>query len=697
MSGEFNVRNPVDHDKQVERQNYQENDQGAVISADLNELIIPQANILFDYQNVTWNFTLSAMTASEFKLYQINPDSDVRKVVIAKSGVTGKYSINSVRMDGTAPGMNGSTSNNSILTTDIEIHEQGAMTFYDELASLSYLLNYKKFADIPMILELDFVGYDPITNQPTVIPGASRAWKVRILSIAANATLTGATMKYTLKCTVMRHQNDPEMVTLKQPMTISANSVGDFCSKLEEQVNESYFKDYGYLIPIMPELANNKVLNITVADSIKNVPFIADKQDTAQNAGAPKTFRMEAKDTIFTALDSMMDMAVANVDDPSKRTFVHAIVNASYVGYDPFRYKTVYKYEVFVVPYFTGDVNDIQDVRNKNTLKDFVSKATTDIINNNSTGLLNMKRYDYQFTGLNTEIVNLDIKFDTQFQLAVQRNLEGTIDQSNSAGTHESTIIINNQVFDVNTQTQQIYQHMQELSQKEATGKLTDQEEIDLARSRALFEEKNFEMEGEREQENRTMETIGLNGDRNAYIEDFGEIFDMPDLVAMSKVATESTSISVEMINIKETNSNTYDDNSTSDETNRRLIRSNYYNRAFMTRLDMTVVGDPYWLGYGDREYYSYLDAVVRAQAIEDQFTAGVANYVTSEPYLLLNLKPASSIDDTTGILKPSPASIMSQNIYRILKVTHIFSESGKFTQQLVGSLLMRSLRRGNE
>ena len=66
---------------------------------------------------------------------------------------------------------------------------------------------------------------------------------------------------------------------------------------------------------------------------------------------------------------------------------------------------------------------------------------------------------------------------------------------------------------------------------------------------------------------------------------------------------------------------------------------------------------------------------------------------MTTETYLLLNLKPIVAISDDTGILEVNQKSVFNQNFYRVNKVVSEFSSNGSFTQQLTAGLVIRSLR----
>ena len=177
---------------------------GTYSDINLNEMVLPYDNPLLSYHNYTWNFSLYTMNTDEYELFFENPDVAVSKYVIAQSGVTGKYSINSVKITSAGPATPGLTSNYSMNTCIMEIQENGGMSLFDDLVVLSNELGYKKFMDVPLVMELNFVGYDGVTGEPMIIPGLNRKWGMRINTITGSASPSGGTMSYTFTMTSTR-------------------------------------------------------------------------------------------------------------------------------------------------------------------------------------------------------------------------------------------------------------------------------------------------------------------------------------------------------------------------------------------------------------------------------------------------------------------------------------------------------------
>lgn len=677
-----------------------------VINEDLNNMIIEHENILLKYHNWTYNFALYTMSASDFKLFQVNSNEQVQRYVVAQSGVSARYSINDVKMISVSPGSPGKTTNSSILQIDMDLTEQNGMNFYNDLVVLSNQLRYKKFMDIPFILELKFIGQDQDTGVMTEIPDTRKFWKVRINTVNTSASEDGGTMTHKLNLVAMRNIYDNPAWILKEPFECTVSTFGEFCQELENKLNSMSDEQYGYLKTIIPMFNDGKFFEFTVSDKLKNMRMVVDsKQDqetgkTKSLAYGSRTFRFDAKTNISTVIDNVIDCCSSitsdNTIDPQNRQFVQVVPSVKYAGYDPYRFTSAYKYYYFVVPFFTGDVKEYNDIKPDSfNLKYFIDNAPKYNDPNTNLPKLLAKRYDYQFTGENLEILNLDLKFDSQFYLAINRNPYSALDQENSTGTHVAQqIIFGNESFNVdsNSDLGHLYEVREKVQKDIDAGTATEEQKQFAREADIALQERKTQYEGE-EQANDTFSSVA--GD-DVYIEDFRDEFDLNVAGTEGVGGSYVRTIPVETSNIAETNSNTTVENSSPFELYRRMNKSNYYNRSFLIQLDMDVIGDPYWLGWSDDAYTNYLNAALTAQQIELNEERNSANFLTSESYLILNLRPGTKISDVTGIMDISDDDIFAQTIYRVLQITHTFS-SGKFTQHLNGALIIRSLRKNAE
>ncbi len=687
-----------DPNKPYDPERYSQYD--GVTNDDLNNAIIEYENVLLKYHNYTYNFALYAMSSSDFKLFQTNSKEPVQRYVIAQSGVSARYSIGDVKMTGVSPGSPGKTTNSSILQMDMDITEQNGMNFLNDLVVMSNQLKYNKFMDIPFILELKFVGQDQDTGQMMEIPDTRKYWKVRINTVNTSSSEDGGTMTHKLNLIALRHVYDNPAWILKEPFECTVSTFGEFVTELENKMNEMSKAQYGYLQGMLPILNDGKFFDFKVSDKLKDMKMVIDsKQDaetgkTSALSYGSRAFRFDAKTNVSNAIDSVIDCCSSSSGDdidPENRQFVQVVPSVIYAGYDYIRGTTAYKYVYYIVPYWTGDVKEFKDLKQDVfNMQYFLENAPKFNDPKSNIPKLLAKRYDYQYTGDNNEILSLDIKFDSQFYLATTRNPYSAIDPGNSTGTHVAQeIIFGNETFNVgaNDDLGHLYEVQEQLITKSKTQELTEEEKQFLREASIALEERKTKYEGENQNDGLSM----VPGD-DIYIEDFRDEFDL-DVLGTQGIGSYVKTIPTEAANIAETNSNTTGENSSPYELYRRMTKSNYYNRSFLLQLDMDVVGDPYWLGWSDDAFSSYLNASLTAQQIELNAERNSANFLTSESYLLLNLRPSSKISDTTGIMDISDKDVFAQTIYRVLQVTHTFS-SGSFKQHLNGSLVIRSLRK---
>lgn len=680
---------------------------GTFSNLDLNSLVLPYDNPLLAYDNFTWLFSLYTMAPNEYEFFLDNSNAEVSKYIIAQSGVTGKYSINSVKMTVAGPATPGLTSNFTLNNITMEVQENGGMSLYDDLVVLSNELGYKKFMDVPVVLELNFVGYDPVTGEPRTITSLNRKWGVRINTIQGSASASGGTMNYTFQMAgtrggIMENRD----WTLMEPYTCTTGNFGQFVQQLEDHMNKVATDQYGYLRYRYGAFANNEFFKLicpselstmTINYDVKQSPEV---NQTSSGASAAKQFTWGADVPVSRVIDDVLDCCMPLHESTDKRRqFVNIIPVSKYVGYDPVRDTSAYKNFFYILKYKIGDVTSKDDLDSEVFNMDYFYENADKIIDENDPNKkpkINAKRYDYQFSGLNNEIINLDLKYDQGFNLAVVRNPQSQIDKSNSSGTHTAeTLELAGQEFST-TDTKGLWAKSQSLIREQENGKqLSDEEKQFIRDAQGVAQTNVMPTEGETDQ---SSYNLSIAAALPKYIEDFRNDFDLTTEGTNGIGAPRVNSIPTEPTNTKITNSGTKGDNSSDDELERRLVRDNYYNRSFLAKLDMKVIGDPFWLGWGDYSYMQYLQRAVEGKDIEQTpEDIHFANYLTTETYLLLNLKPIVAISDDTGILQINQSSVFAQTFYRVNKVVSEFNSNGTFTQQITGGVVIRSLRRKDQ
>lgn len=657
---------------------------------DFNELVMQQENILLKYDTVQWKFKMFTMSTIDYKKYQAG-NTDVTELVISETGATGKFSIDEVQMTTTAPCTN-STKNSTLLRANITMSEQGSMTFYDDLQAASVLLGYSQLMDVPMFLELTFVGYDRYgENQPTVIPGTTRLWRIRFNKIDSRFDNTGATTIYDIETSPMTFVMPPEDWRLtEQVEMIATRDVSAFIAEFSKKINAIANTQYGYLTHMFAnDLQPDNFYTFHVHPKIGNLMLINDsaqdttKDKTASGEQGSKRYVFEAKQTIANVIDCIMDSAQAkgaagDTGQVQKRQFVNVVPVSNYVGYDIFRKRHVYRYDVYVLPYRTLDYQDVDDTKNGNTafdLKTLFAEAYPDT-------KYNMKRYDFQWSGRNTEILDLDLKFDSAYTMIAAKNVFSLYDSKNRKGSKSAELKPQDQIASA-AELQKLYLRKVELDNQQTR---TAQEQTELEATTVQLNS-TTQLEGEQEQ------LIRPTAGNRAFLENVTRSVDLKSAIDMYNGTKLHLQVPVDYRNIEEKSSSTDDSNASQTEVSKRLIRSNYYNSSTLMTLNMNVVGDPYWLGKSELDTIADLRKLATGENLIYDQTELTMNVLDCEPCLLLNLHPAKGYDYRTGLLKEDPQSIFAQSIYRVQTIQSTFSDDG-FVQDLKGAIIARSINR---
>lgn len=661
---------------------------------DFNELINDYENVLLKYNSISWCFTLSTISAVDLLKYQQGFSDSVQHFIISKTGVTGKYSIDEVVIKSLPPGQQ-NTKTNTLREMVITLSEQGDLTFYDELQRMTAILGYQQTMNVPLFLNLEFKGYsDSEPHVPIVIPEATRTWRLRINNIECRTDNQGATAIYDIKCTSGSHAHqDMEWRLHEQIEVVCGATVGSFMTAFEKSLNIVANGQYGYMTLLFPnEIQPDSFYTFHVHPDVANLIITNDKeQDTANDktdtgeAGS-KRYSFNPSQTIGNVIDSVMDSAYmpSNTSQFPNRQFVHVIPVAYYVGYDRWRRKIAYRYEIYILPLKTIDAQNVDEHRNKNKAIDLLEVLERNARVNNK---LNIKRYDYQWSGLNNEILNLNFDFNAAYNVMSTRSISSLYDPYNRTGEKASTLSAEDQL--THEQATMMYQRKSELEQKERSTGLSAEEQIELRSVNASLDEmKTIVVEGE-EAQAKMLSAFSSNDGKPVYAEDISaEAWQN----TLNKVPLDYVKAPIDYANIKDDSSNTIDSNSNTGEVEKRMARSNYYNDAFLLKLDMQVVGDPHWLGHSDKDLMDNIRLIMNGQELPVNPIVPIANSLTTDQAFLLNLYPVTGFN-TIGNPEHKYDRFMRQAIYRVTEITSTFNDRG-FIQNIKGCVVARSINR---
>lgn len=683
MSSEFSVNRPKGDDST-------DFEKDSNVEIDFNEHIIPYDNPLLSYSTVSWCFALYTVAADDLIQYQ-KGEINIPKMTIAETGVTGKYSIDSVNIHSTAPSQN-SSKNSTVLKMNITLSEQGDMSFYDELQKISAMLGYNQVMNVPLFLALSFKGFkDNDNSKPIRDHDCNRLWRLRINNIKARADNNGGTMVYDIACTV-GHMSpiDREWYLTEQIEFTCGNSVEAFTQNLESNLNRIANEQYGYMTMLFPnELQQNTFYKFFIHPDLKSSVLLNDpdqdstKDKTVDGQTGARKYSFKPEQTISDALDSVMDSAHTK-DDVSglqKRQFVHVVPVSYYVGYDHIRHKMAYRYEIYILPLNSLEAQDVDDVKTKNHASDLL-----ELLRKNPAGAggkINMKRYDYQWSGLNTEILNLEYDFNASYIMVSTKNIQSLHDPLNRGGVRSSQLTATSQMDRI--QVNQMYQVKKALDEKDKTTGLTAQERIELqAVNDNLEEVKQYQVEGQMEQATRSGKFT-----QDMYAEDL-ESYNIDDL---SLIYPPEVKVPVDYSNQRQISSNTNDSTASQAEVEKRAARSNYYSDAQLLSVELKVIGDVHWLGKSELTMIDDMRIMIEGGKMEVYDLAPISNNLISDQCFILNIYPVTGFDRKTGLVKSRNNSFMRQGVYRILRIESTFDSKG-FVQVLHAALIAKSVNR---
>lgn len=704
-------------------------------------------NPLNEYQNWTYNWTFFMVspenwnkTGSDTMLGDGTP-----KIVIAESGTTG-YSIKSVEMKHTI-GPNFATNTQNALEITMHIVEPAGVTLFDRIYGASMALGILNYTKGAFFLGLKFLGYDTNGNIINPLPvkyieGQTWVWSIFIKDIHARfengvgyyeitaigtPSLTDTNNAALLKT----HYNATPANNIEELLgngpggkpgefEIFLNNHESQYRRTKEALNkykiivhyeswpDGWPKDKrtlthnnskysnpnrgvgafalgknGKMTSQIPErMKIEQVINLIMMNSpyiqaIGNRTNNNDAGDTADKKNQfSQLWRIETEvklldfDLVFNDYTREYIYHVYHYDSP--RVVLNPQVNpGNEAGGNP-------------------NINLMQEDVQRKRIKEIIGK-----------GYLS-KRYDYIYTGLNTEVLNLEIKFESMWT-AVQAIFAGTRDYGNAHAPAKiydpsrarylaDTLIKENKMVEEALQIRKLLD-IAEYSKKAAFGEQvisTDREGnqrvyrvgADPDFESVLAEGEAAEKEAQRRIQNieaqqraiqQAQEAVGLSGpiDKRIYIEelkvDFRKLPPVP--ITMSQ----------------EDRSSERHGNQSSDEAyaRGRSLLSSTLNQVLsghtpkdLMNINLEIRGDPYWLGIGniDKHHYSSTPS-----------TPKVPNIKLGEHMFFLMFKMPVGFDKSGELqfdYEPVEQSQVICGLYSVLECISKF-EDGKFTQSL--------------
>ena len=448
--GELQLGSQSDETSDANTKQNELSQQAAISQDDLR-----RTNVLHDYASSTYRISLYLLTRDQYNDLTENPGSFVPKNLLVQSGggelnnrhpdFKVNFGIDNFKMF-TVVGLNASSRASNTLTFDFDIIEPYGMTFLDRLISANITTGDGNYLAQPYMLQIDFLGNasDPDGNNFII---DTKRIPIKFL----NMKIVPGEGNTEYKINAIAYNHSPFQQTtasIPKMLTVKAGTVGEFFDNSEEEgdktssfpasINEWYRStsgpDTNFKFPrltvkfnVDPLFADSKIVNPLTAE-LKTVPMAASVIPGLQaqaSFGDGKIPKARTEQTFpiqqGTNINSVIDMVMQKSDYITDQvTEFNDRVEAE-ESLDEFKFLNWYKIipEVKLNEYDNGDAQDYAMEVTYNIVPYITANtnhpdfAKTKIAKDNV-----VRTYNYRYTGKNTDIIDLDITFDTAFYTA---------------------------------------------------------------------------------------------------------------------------------------------------------------------------------------------------------------------------------------------------------------------------------------
>jgi hypothetical protein len=700
-----------------------------------------QPNPFDAYDKVTYHLRLSMVNDSEADkpdFYTNLQSGKTPVVVIAESGRTAQFNITHCEI---TDYLSSNFRHQGNITTEfrLTITEPYSMTLPDRFHNASIELRNRLWRQSPLVLEIWFMGYDASGIPQNLKKQYYTAYK--LLLTDSDLTITEAGSTYELsgsiegslgykdqqfivpgQLNVAVKKDDAQAIEVNtRKFTPQDNTVGTFLlllgveltkywsiSRQSQNPQEQPSADYRrYRFHIAPELAQQEINNSPNENNRRlsfkgngNVMEIGVQQGTSI-ANIVNDIFASLKDTNWLSNDPNL----------TKGGFVRVPViecKVNRIGWDGFRNDYIREYNFFVgvrqVNRAYANGKQVKQIQGDPKIQTARYKSLR--IN---------KEYDYLFTGKNTNILSLDLKFNMLY--AVSLPLPDTL--SNSAAGDSSQVgsvsyaALQNQNkalleaptegIAANVTTQIVTQNQSRLNalQGEKIELFSGTTPADLG---ANFTATQSSQATQAQVANKTKIQEAINSIKKIqFAEDIQaaktqQSQDSQIANGLTSVTTTADNRDIANTMARPTPAGTSQENSTT--TTRETyttVAAQIYEKQYnsMLEIDIEIVGDPYWMGSNDIQRESQLQSFLggspttapnavnsNSVVVPISNSSNQVNSLEKDENILVRFRAGAPPDEKTGLMPLTSNSVFFSGVYTVIEVVHSFKD-GKFTQKL--------------
>lgn len=682
-------------------------------------------NTLNEYHNVSYAIRLVAVAGlpTTYDAYMALRDTD-RMVVIAETG-SSRYGIDSLHISNLV-GETHRTSNLGVKETKMEItiSEANGISLLDSIRNACEVLQIPNYATAPFYLEVRFHGYSdngqPVdrigfSEDPDILDTSGRR-KYGFLLYAVNFTTfemdvtTGGGARYTIgMIPVNESVNDALSWRSSNPISLSGRTFDECRLALEKSLNDDVrFRYFGAELDRYEIISHDRELNQAIMQG---------DGERGTEIFSPSVQFGKGESITNMLISLILNSSIAGkyklyVDDAKKADAVMQIwriyPEVSYTGeYDYSLNRYHRRIRINIMPYRT-----VMPVLNQQHLQAINSSDT--VLELKRRNFLK-KRYHYTFSGLNTEVINFDLRMNfnwgslTQVYEGVYRGFEtvahGQVYDENIV---KRVAALNARANQLSESTRAAEEALRGLGENpgETDDRLTDLHiQLNEAKRReAELADLRDRISGTIDYSDRITTKTGVKGDvsaqsveryETAIKEQQQKIRDLQNAagqyqasrIAGNRYATYAEDIDRASViypisflrNPRDTTTQYGSGNPGGRDIGKSVLSTIYEQlhgvvSSSLQTSTMEIRGDVYWFGL------TSMDALTPEGADVARSSAAFPNYDIGDHYVVVIFRyPTGSTDN--GMLNFTDSGMMN-GVYRIVSVDHSFS-NGSFTQSL--------------
>ena len=323
-----------------------------------------------------------------------------------------------------------------------EIVEPSGAGLIDKMFYQSVALGIGSWTVNPYYLQLEFRGRDPNTEEtiinggPTGLGSLKWVWPIRLGTAKANVTTVGTRYEFEATLYDEQAQANSNFALMQNVVLNNLTTFGSAMQELEDKLNADQYEKLidNYSIP--------DTYKIVVDSELKKVLLVNPNhtKSTSRNSDYKDLSKKTAQFNAGTGIDKVVDGLLGSTsefqedvqgsDTPdSKPKSINAeksqmkklwrvITETKPIAFDALRQDNANAFTIFIVKYDIGvlDATPAQTGQTPAT-KPAEKKRWDEYVKKK---ILN-KRYNYIFTGLNDQVITLDLNMDYAFAAALSR------------------------------------------------------------------------------------------------------------------------------------------------------------------------------------------------------------------------------------------------------------------------------------